>query len=83
MRMNVRRLTRLTNGHSKKVENHGHAMALHYMYYNFCRSHETLTKQRKGIKTTPSMAAGVAGHVWKVSEIVDLLMRREAVNGSL
>ncbi|MCH7714709.1 MAG: hypothetical protein IH876_01120 [Gemmatimonadetes bacterium] len=73
MRMNIRRLTRLTNGHSKKLENHGHSIALHYMYYNFARSHETLTKRAGGIHTTPAMAAGVAGHVWKVSEIVALL----------
>ena len=48
-------------------------MALHYMYYNFCRSHETLTKGAGGIHRTPAMAAGVADHVWKVSEMVDLL----------
>ena len=83
MRMNIRRLTRLTNGHSKKLENHGHSVALHYMYYNHCRSHETLTKANGGIHTTPAMAAGVSDHVWKVSEIVDLLARREAGNGSL
>ena len=77
MRMNIRRLTRLTNGHSKKIENHGHAVALHYMYYNFCRSHETLTKRAGGIHRTPAMAAGVADHVWKVSEIVDLLTAAE------
>ena len=73
MRMNIRRLTRLTNGHSKKLENHGHAIALHYMYYNFCRKHETLTKANGGVHTTPTMAAGVADHVWKLSEVVDLL----------
>ncbi|MES2305170.1 MAG: IS1 family transposase [Gemmatimonadota bacterium] len=73
MRMNVRRLTRLTNGHSKKIENHGHAIALHYMYYNFCRKHETLTKAKGGIHTTPAMAAGVADHVWKLEEVVGLL----------
>ncbi len=39
MRMNVRRLTRLTNGFSKKIENHKHALSLHYMYYNFVRKH--------------------------------------------
>ena len=64
MRMNVRRLTRLTNGHSKKLENHGHAMTLHYMYYNFCRSHETLTKANCGVRTTPAMAAAVADRRW-------------------
>lgn len=78
MRMNIRRLTRLTNGHSKKLENHGHAIALHYMYYNFCRRHETLTKERRGVHTTPAMAAGVADRVWKVADIVSLLEEREA-----
>jgi IS1 family transposase len=77
MRMNMRRLTRLTNGHSKKIENHQHATALHYMYYNFCRTHETLTKAKGGIHTTPAMAAGVADHVWKVSEVVALLTAHE------
>jgi IS1 family transposase len=77
MRMNIRRLTRLTNGHSKKLENHGHAIALHYMYYNFCRKHETLTKANGGIHTTPAMAAGVADRVWKVSDIVTLLEASE------
>jgi IS1 family transposase len=78
MRMNVRRLTRLTNGFSKKIENHCHAMSLHYMYYNFCRKHQTLTQNRSGLHTTPAMAAGVADHVWKVEEIVGLLEAREA-----
>ena len=78
MRMNIRRLTRLTNGHSKKLENHGHAMALHYMYYNFCRKHETLTKASGGIHTTPAMAAGVADRVWKVADIVALLVAEES-----
>jgi IS1 family transposase len=77
MRMNIRRLTRLTNGHSKKVENHGHAIALHYMYYNFCRKHETLTKARGGVHCTPAMAAGVTDRVWKVSDIVALLVAKE------
>ena len=77
MRMNIRRLTRLTNGHSKKLENHMHAIALHYMYYNFCRSHETLTKANGGIKTSPAMAADVATHVWKLSEVVALLEASE------
>lgn len=78
MRMNMRRLTRLTNGHSKKLENHAHAVALHYMYYNFCRKHETLAKNNGGVHTTPAMAAGIADRVWKVSEIVDLLETAES-----
>lgn len=73
MRTNIRRLTRLTNGHSKKLENHIHAMSLWFMYYNFCRPHMTLTKNAKGIKTTPAMAAKVSDHVWKLEEVVALL----------
>jgi hypothetical protein len=53
MRMSMRRFTRLTNGFSKKVENHEHAVALHFFHYNFTRKHETL-------KTTPAVAAGIA-----------------------
>lgn len=73
MRMNIRRLTRLTNGFSKKIDNHCHAIALYFMYYNFCRRHETLTKKAGAIHTTPSMAAGVSDHVWKIEEIVALI----------
>ena len=73
MRMNIRRLTRLTNAHSKKLENHKHAISLYFMHYNFCRKHETLTKAADGIHTTPAMAAGVSDHVWKLEEIVGLL----------
>src|SRR5579862_5228634 len=50
MRMHMRRFTRLTNGHSKKIDNHRHAVALHYMFYNFCRIHQTL-------RCTPAMEA--------------------------
>lgn len=73
MRMNIRRLTRLTNAHSKKFENHVHAISLYFMHYNFCRKHETLTKAASGIHTTPAMAAGVSNHVWKLEEVVALL----------
>jgi len=65
MRMNMRRFTRLTNGFSKKVDNLKHAVALHFMYYNFARVHKTL-----GI--TPAMAAGIADHVWAIGEIITL-----------
>ena len=77
MRMNVRRLTRLTNAFSKKIENHGHAIALHYMYYNFVRKHQTLTQRAGGIHKTPAMAAGVADHVWTMEEVVGLLEATE------
>ncbi len=73
MRMGMRRFTRLTNGFSKKVENLAHAVSLHYMHYNFARPHKTLTKARNGYPTTPAMAAGVADHVWTLTEIVGLL----------
>lgn len=66
MRMSMRRFTRLTNGFSKKVENHIHAISLHYMYYNFVRIHQSL-------RCTPAMAAGVTKHLWEISDIVDLL----------
>jgi hypothetical protein len=66
MRMSMRRFTRLTNAFSKKVVNHQHALALHYMHYNFCRIHQTL-------RVTPAMEAGVAYHVWSIKEMVNLL----------
>ncbi len=66
MRMGMRRFTRLTNGFSKKVENLAHAVSLHYMYYNFGRTHQTL-------ECTPGMAAGVADHKWSLLEIAGLL----------
>jgi IS1 family transposase len=77
MRMNLRRLTRLTNGFSKKMENHIHAMALYFMHYNFCRKHQTLTRAKGGVHTTPAMAAHVADHVWKLEEVVALLEEKE------
>jgi IS1 family transposase len=66
MRMHMRRYTRLTNGFSKKVENHAHSMALFTTYYNFVRIHKTL-------RVTPAMAAGVSDRLWEVSDIVGLL----------
>lgn len=71
MRMGMRRFTRLTNGFSKKAENHAHAVSLYFMHYNYCRPHLTLPKAKKGIKTTPAMAAGIADHVWTVEEILE------------
>jgi hypothetical protein len=74
MRMGMRRFTRLTNAFSKKVENHAHAVALHFMHYNFCRAHTTLTKaQPNHYPTTPAMASGLTDHVWTVEEVCGLL----------
>jgi IS1 family transposase len=70
MRMHLRRYTRLTNGFSRKIENHVAAVALHFMFYNFARPHRTL---RDPYPRTPAMAAGVADHVWTLTEIAELL----------
>ena len=72
MRMSMRRFTRLSNGFSNKLENLEHAVALHFMYYNFCRIHQTL-------KVTPAMEAGITNHVWEVEDIIYLLENKEKV----
>jgi hypothetical protein len=64
--MSMRRFTRLTNGFSKKVENHAHAIALHFMYYNFVRIHKTL-------RVTPAMEAGLTNKLWSVEDLARLL----------
>ena len=66
MRMSMRRLTRLTNAFSKKLENHTAAVALHFMHYNFARIHKTL-------RVTPAMEAGVSDHVWSMEEIIEMV----------
>ena len=66
MRMSMRRFTRLTNAFSKKVENHEAAVALHFMWYNFGRVHQTL-------RVTPAMEAGVTDHIWTIEELIALL----------
>jgi len=66
MRMHMRRFTRLTNGFSKKIENHAYAVALHMMYYNFVRIHAKL-------RVSPAMAAGVAKCLWEVADIIALI----------
>lgn len=66
MRMHMRRFTRLTNAFSKKVENHMHAISLHFMFYNFCKVHKTL-------RVTPAMEAGLTDHVWTMAEVVALI----------
>lgn len=64
----MRRFTRLTNAFSKKVENLGHAVALHFMYYNFCRIHQSL-------RVTPAMKAKVTDHLWEIEDILALISK--------
>jgi IS1 family transposase len=71
MRMSIRRFTRLTNGFSKKIENHACAVALHAMFYNFVRIHQTL-------KVTPAMAAGVSNRLWEMTDLVEMIEAFEA-----
>ncbi len=66
MRMHMRRFTRLTNAFSKKVEMHAHSVALHFMYYNFGKIHQSL-------RVSPAMEAGVSDRLWNIEEIVGLL----------
>ena len=70
IRMGLRRFTRLTNGFSKKLENHAHALALYFTFYNFVRIHKTL-------KMTPAMAAGVTDKLMSLEDIVALIDARE------
>ncbi len=71
MRMGMRRFTRLTNAFSKKIDNHCHALALYFMFYNFCRIHKTL-------KVTPAMAAGVTDKLWSMEDVVALIDARDS-----
>src|SRR5208337_3745708 len=70
MRMAMRRFTRLTNGFSKKFENHAHQVALYFFHYNFCRVH-------KSLRVTPAMEAGLTDHVWTLEELCALLPQRK------
>lgn len=63
MRMSMRRFTRLTNGFSKKLENHVHALALYFAFYNFCRIYKTL-------RMSPAMAAGIVDRLWSMDDII-------------
>ena len=76
VRMHSRRMTRLTNAFSKKNENHAHAMALHFLYYNFVRVHQTL-------KISPAMAAGVTKRLWEMKDVVDMLEAWEATQARM
>ena len=71
MRMAIRRFTRLTNAFSKKMENHAHSVAIHFMHYNFVRRHQTL-------RVTPAMAAGLTDKWWTMDDMVAVLEEWEA-----
>jgi len=66
MRMSMRRFTRLTNAFSKKAENHAHALALYFTFYNFVRQHKTL-------RCSPAMAAGISDRLWDMADVVALI----------
>jgi hypothetical protein len=70
MRMSMRRFTRLTNGFSKKAENHAHSVAIHFMHYNFVRIHQSL-------RMPPAMAAGVTSTLWSLTDMVRVIEERE------
>jgi IS1 family transposase len=65
MRMHIRRFTRLTNAFSKKIDNHAYAVAVHFMYCNYVRIHQTL-------RVTPAMEAGLSDHAWTIQELVEM-----------
>jgi hypothetical protein len=62
----MRRFTRLTNAFSKKIENHVASIAIHYVWYNFVRIHQSL-------RVTPAMAAGVTDRLWEMEDLIGLL----------
>src|SRR6266481_6141611 len=65
MRMHMRRFTRLTNAHSKKIENHMHAIALYFMHYNYCKIHQSL-------RVTPAVQAGLTTKLWEIEDLLAL-----------
>ena len=69
MRMSMRRFTRLTNAFSKKLDNHIHALALYFAFYNFARIHKTL-------RVTPAMAAGITDRLWNYEDIIAVIDER-------
>jgi IS1 family transposase len=72
MRMGMRRFTRLTNGFSKKLENHAHQIALYFMHYNYCRIH-------KSLRVTPAMEARLTNHVWTIEELCGLIPEKKPI----
>lgn len=76
MRMSIRRFTRLTNAFSKKIENHAASVAIWFMYYNFCRVHQTL-------RVTPAMEAGISDHVWSIEEMCGLIPENHKIGSQI
>jgi hypothetical protein len=72
LRMSCSRFTRLTNGFSKKLENHAAAVSLYVAHYNFCREHEAL-------RSTPAIALGITDHVWSIGELVDAAIATQPI----
>jgi len=72
IRMGCRRFTRLTNGFSKKIENHCAAVSLYVAYYNLCRVHESL-------RSTPAIALGIAERVWTIGDLLDAAMATQPI----
>ncbi len=68
VRMGMRRYTRLTNGHSKKFENHVAMSTIWFTYYNWCRIHQTL-------RVTPAMQAGLTNKLWEIEDLIDALLK--------
>ena len=75
MRMSMRRFTRLTNGFSKKAENHGYSVAIHFMHYNFARIHQSL-------RITPATTAGVSDILWSLADMVRVIEAWEAARSA-
>jgi hypothetical protein len=74
MRMSMRRFTRLTNAFSRKMANHEHMLAIYFMYYNFCRVHQTL-------RVTPTMEAGISRERWMIENLVQLMEPKSIPTG--
>jgi IS1 family transposase len=73
LRMSCRRFGRLTNGFSKRIEQHAAAVSLHVSYYNFCRVHESL-------RTTPAVALGIADRVWSIGDLLDAALATQPID---
>lgn len=77
--MASRRFTRLTNGFSKKLENHAAAVSLYVAHYNLCRVHESLTPNSRQ-QTTPAMAIGIADRVWSIGDLIDAALATQPID---